>query len=245
VRGRGMTMGWRKWGAFRAMAAILGIAGRASPHLPFGFAERLESASRTPLPGPVSGDGSLSSPPSRGGEGLQPGRVRRRLWRRRWGGESGFTLVELMIAIALLGVGLAYINKVFMGSWQLWKRSYTDLVIQKDARIAIEGMSQAVKHAKASGLSIDNATGEPWFSRISFRHVKEQDWVIWKQGTRLYRAVDGTTDFICDGVEALQFTYPAYGESRLVDIGLTLRRATYQSYFVRVQLTQRVDIHNP
>ena len=161
------------------------------------------------------------------------------------GGERGFTLVELMISVALLGMGLAYVTTVFLRGWENWKRNYTDVTTQRDGRIALDLMAQGIRQARPMAVKIDNVTGEAWFSRISFTHVKEQKWTFWKEGGKLYKAVDSSTMFLCDGVQALQFTYPNLSDFKTIDIGLTITRPTFQLKTLTVQLTQRVGLRNP
>jgi len=165
--------------------------------------------------------------------------------RPRGAGESGFTLVELMITVALLGIGLAFITTMYLQGWRAFKRNYTDLTTQRDGRIAVDRMVQGIRQAKPMSVTVNNITGEAWFSRINFTHIKEQQWSFWKQGDKLYQCVDGSTGFMCDGVEALQFTYPAFGDYRVMDVGLTLSRRSYESRSIRIQLTERVGIRNP
>jgi hypothetical protein len=150
-----------------------------------------------------------------------------------------------MITVALLGVGLAFIVTMYMQSWRLWVTNYTDLTSQRDGRIAMDLMVQGIRQARPMSVVIDNLAGEAYFSRIRFTHVKEQQWSFFKQGAKLYQCVDGSTGFMCDGVEALQFTYPAFSDYRVMDIGLTLARPSYQGKLARIQLAERVGIRNP
>src|SRR5947207_15899180 len=100
--------------------------------------------------------------------------------------EAGFTLIELMIAVALLGVGMAFMTNTFLKGWELWKRNYTDLLLQRQGRMAMEQIVQGLRQAEPSTIVIDSLAGEPKFSRISFTHVKTWPYVYYKRRAKLY-----------------------------------------------------------
>src|SRR6185503_15430525 len=82
-------------------------------------------------------------------------------------GERGFTLIELMIAVALLGVGMAFITNMFLNGWRLWKRSYDELNIQRNTRDAVALITRSLREASAATVSISTPAGAQQFGQIS------------------------------------------------------------------------------
>jgi len=166
-------------------------------------------------------------------------------------GQAGFTIVELLIALAIMSVGIGIVALQFRTMWDLWKKNWTELLLQRGARMTLEQMAQGLRQAKPGTVTIDSLAGEPNYSRVAFTHVKEQAWQFYKQGDRVYvvRPRLGTTIFQTDSlterVEALQFTYPSFQDTALLDIGITLSQTAYRDHIVRLQLTQRVEMRNP
>lgn len=165
--------------------------------------------------------------------------------RERRGSEGGFTLVELMISMALIGLGMSWVAIQFTRGLDLWRRNWTDLIVQQQTRSSMARIVQAIRQAKPGTLRVGNETGEALYSRVAFTHVSDDAWVIFKRGAKLYVAEAGTTTFLADGVEALQFTYPSFQDTALLDVGLTVSRTASSKVFVRLQLTERVYLRNP
>lgn len=181
--------------------------------------------------------------------------VRRRVNRGKDESESGFTLMELLITIGIMSIVLLTVTKMFLGTWRLWKSNWTELRVQQGARTALERIALGLRHARPGSVTIDSGVGEANYSRITFTHVNNETWQVYKEGWRLYvdlrsdPAVSGTISFLTDGVEAMQFAYPSFQDTSLVDIGITVSATPYQvrgtDKVIRVQLTQRVRLRNP
>lgn len=169
--------------------------------------------------------------------------------------ESGFTLMELMITIAVMSIVLLTVTQLFLMTWRLWKSNWTELRVQQGARTALERITLGLRHARPGSVTIDSGAGEANYSRLKFTHVNNETWWVYKEGWRLYvdlrsdPDVSGTISFLTDGVEAMQFAYPSFQDISLVDVGITISATAYQvrgiDKMIRVQLTQRVRLRNP
>jgi len=170
--------------------------------------------------------------------------------------EAGFTLVELLMAMAMISIIVGVTALLFTKSWELWKSAWTEMRVQQSARQVLERMAYEIRHARPGSVKIDSLTGEANYSRIRFRHVGTQRWTFYKQGYRLYSGrtsttlgagVDwtSTTTFMADGVEALQFMFTNFQDVSVLDVGVTISQTSYQGRLKRQQLTQRVSMRNP
>jgi prepilin-type N-terminal cleavage/methylation domain-containing protein len=179
---------------------------------------------------------------------------------RRPGGEGGFTLVELMIAIAVIGIGTVFITTQFVVGYQNWKRNFDELLLQRSARIAMSRITQALREGTPGSVAITTPLGMPQFSQISFLDGRGRSWVFRQvlkgaeQGRSVYRiqsvmtpsAGASTTDYLGTYVETLSFVYPSFQDVGLIDVGLTMRKIPYlranPNFF---QLVERVMLRNP
>ncbi len=166
--------------------------------------------------------------------------------------ERGFTLVELLMAIALLGVGTAWIVMLFMKTWELWKRNFEELLLQRDARSAMTTMVQGLREAKTGSVQITKAANGTNFSQINFIDGRGRSWNIRQEGAKVLALMPqsngiSSTMYLADNVQALYFIYPNFADMGLVDVGLTLRKAPYQHTpkVIVVQLVERVMLRNP
>ena len=172
---------------------------------------------------------------------------------RRDDGEAGFTLTELLIAMALISITAGIVAFQFTKSWELWRRNWTDVRVQRRARVTLEKIAYELRHARPSSVKISALAGEPRFSRIQFRHINSYEWEYYKKGFRLYSITTSTTpavyfsttNFVTDGVESIQFMFVDLRDLGVLDVGVTISETAYRDRVVRQQLTQRVRLRNP
>ena len=169
-------------------------------------------------------------------------------------GESGFTMTELMIAVAILGIGMGWITQLFMLGWQNWKANFDQLTAQQAARRSMAIMVQALREGRPGSVVIDKPANGPSFSRVAFTDGRWRNWVFWQDGSKLYALMPltqgpnaSTTQFLADDVQAVTFGFPTYADRGLVDVALTLRKWPYTGArsATFVQLVERVMLRNP
>jgi len=165
--------------------------------------------------------------------------------------QSGFTLTELMIAVALLGMGLGFVTTLFMKTWQLWKRSYDELTMQRDARAAVVIMARAIREASPGSVAIDANAGDPAYSRINFTDGRGKAWSFWQKGNRIFYFTTlangaSATSFLASDVATLTFIYPNFQDVGLIDVAITCRKIPFaRANPIVVQLVERVMMRNP
>ena len=176
-------------------------------------------------------------------------------------GEGGFTLTELMIAIAILGIASTYVSTIFIKGYQLWKRNFDDLILQQTTRLAMSQITRAVREASPGTVKISTPAGMPRFSRIDFTDGRGQTWSFCQvlkgkeRGKNVYTVkslltyTSGTsvTQYMADYVESLSFVYPSFQDVGLIDVGLTMKKTPYLGGGMPVlsQLVERVMLRNP
>ncbi len=105
---------------------------------------------------------------------------------------KGFTLVEICIAIAILGIFIAGGAVFFTKIYSLWLDNADQIEIQQNARIAMDEMSKYIRQASSptvtNSVFIDNYGTEPASSRIRFHLI---DWTTiqyYQRDGKLYRS---------------------------------------------------------
>ena len=173
---------------------------------------------------------------------------------RRDRGEKGFTMAELMIAVALTGIVTTWIVRLFMAGWNNWKRNFDDLTAQQSARRAMTIMVQALREGRPGSVIITNPVNGPTFGQISFTDGRWRGWIFRQDGNRLMAVVPlvqgpdaSTTQLLATDVQAVIFTFPSFADIGLVDVGLTIRKMPYAKAAnpIVVQLVERVMLRNP
>ena len=166
-------------------------------------------------------------------------------------GEGGFTLVELMMVVALLGVGFGWITQLFLNTYQLWKRAFDELILQQQVRQSMAVMTKALRECKPGSATVDTPAGEPVYSTIRFTDGRNNWWVFKQSKSKLYavhrQGAGSATDMLCSNVDAVAFLYPSFQDLTLVDVSITARKLPYARApkAIVLQLVERVMMRNP
>ncbi len=165
--------------------------------------------------------------------------------------EAGFNLVELLMCVALLGVGFGIISTMFIQGWNLYKKSYTELILQKKSRETMAVIAMALREASPGSVRISTPAGSPQYSRIDFMDARGRGWVFRMSGDTVERIApmaDGTsaTLFMMRKVTSLSFVYPSFQDLTLIDVALTAQERPYvRSEMAVVQVVERIILRNP
>jgi len=182
--------------------------------------------------------------------------IRRRAGRAA-AGERGFTLVELMIAVALLGIGTTFMTMLFLKSFQNWKWNFDSLILQRNMRLSMSTVTKALREAKPGTVVISTPTWggvpAPKWSSIAFLDGRSQRWCIYQKGVSVYMVIPGqnglsATSTVASDIDALSFVYPSFQDLSLIAVGITGRKLTVLRNSpapVIFQLVERVMLRNP
>jgi len=108
--------------------------------------------------------------------------------------EKGFTLIELALVVALLGI-LGYgIVMFFTNTFRNWWQASQQIDAQQKARVAMDEMTRFIRQARpVTGIVVGQQTGEDVNSMITFTHIDGRQISYYKSGDSLKRVVDGAT----------------------------------------------------
>ena len=139
-------------------------------------------------------------------------------------GPKGFTLIEILIVIAIGAILLSAIGVVLVSGHIFLNRAWKSVGLQRDASYAMLRMSHSIKAGRSAEL-------ENYGKGIKI--YRETDWIR-------YFLEDGSKDLKCEieggqpqivvngNVEDLGFTLEAYK----IGIDLTLKKDNLQNHFV-------------
>lgn len=152
--------------------------------------------------------------------------------RRARRGEAGYTLLELMFAVAVLGIMGMAISRLYMVVFTSWFRGGAALSLHAEARRADDTLVRSLRSASMSKVILTRADDlEPPMSKVCFVDAMGNSRMIYQQGGRIYQASwSGTTatalaanPLLNNFVENLTVYYPNIKEPNKLAYSLVLQ----------------------
>ncbi len=154
--------------------------------------------------------------------------------------KAGFSLVEMMIVVAIMVVLMVGLYTVLNTGNALWQESENEVAIQRDARNVLWNIAKDMR--MASGADIEQAAGT---SSLTFSHPTEGEIVYtWSDSggnaNRILRQSPSKTRIVANNISALTFT--DQGSSSLlvnVTVSRSLKPGTVSSFNASQEVTYR------
>ena len=116
-----------------------------------------------------------------------------------FGNKKGFSLIEIMVVVVILGLVILALVTFFTGGTISWMAGQSQLKAQREARQAIDRMVREIREAsdiKASSTSSEINFNTPWSTNLKY------SWL----GNKWDPILEGTNPLI-NNVQSLTFTY--------------------------------------
>jgi len=166
--------------------------------------------------------------------------------------EKGFTLVEAMISITLMSLIAVLTVGAFNAGTREWDVNYTQLRLNKEARMGIEGMTRELRNSDLARIVIPQANTLRFQVPSSITANGTITWSGWWQYSLggingqqlLLQDISGgaATTTIANGVTALQFV--ANANPSTVTITMTAQGTTQYGTVTSVTNTGTIQFRN-
>jgi len=143
---------------------------------------------------------------------------------------KGFTLVELMIVIVIVGIAASIIGFMLLGVIDAWTFKLNRADLLWDGRVSINRMTREIRTVKTS-TSVTTAST----AQFRFTDVGNKDITYSLSSTNLNRTENGTANLLAENVSALAFTY--YNSSGTAIPSPTVSPSATDIRRVRINLT--------
>ena len=160
-------------------------------------------------------------------------------------GRRGYTLVEMMIVVAIIGVLALVGPTLLINMTNFWRQTGARASIERDARVSLDVINRMLRQAQASTIVIDQVAGQPSWSRISFTLIDGRTMSFYQTNNVLYHQNGTTVTTLCRDVGFIAFSFLRTDDTTLVSVALTTQAATYLGGSKALQLSiQKVRIMN-
>ena len=145
------------------------------------------------------------------------------------GRRGGFTLVELMMVVIILGIISSIGAGVLLQANRYFLMTRTRIDLQKEARAALYVMTREIRQAKSATIVIDRlSTTQPFYSRITFTTIDGVTMSFQQSGNQIQQVVHGGTRALSKNLNYLAFTFPRTDDMTILSVAVTLQEAIYQ-----------------
>ncbi|MEI6845912.1 MAG: type II secretion system protein [Candidatus Firestonebacteria bacterium] len=159
--------------------------------------------------------------------------------------KKGYTLVEVMLVLAVMGIVLAGTMGLLINFTRFWRVNQAKLDIQRDARRTLSLMNKKLRQAVQSSIVIDQVTGMPPWSRVTFTGLDSVSISYYQNGDRLYQEANGQILLLGENLKTIRFSYPSSDDGTLLGVSVCFEKATYEGGSKSLQLSiEKVRVMN-
>jgi len=158
----------------------------------------------------------------------------------------GWTLVELMIMVAIVGVLASIAPSIISQTTKFFILSRTKLQLQEEARATMYLMTRELRQAQSGTITITQATGQPYYSQISFQKFGSAQTMTYTQNGSNLVLTNGTNiTTLTTDLAYLAFTFPHSDDMTILSVSLTLQKQIYGGQFKALHMaSERVRVMN-
>jgi prepilin-type N-terminal cleavage/methylation domain-containing protein len=175
-------------------------------------------------------------------------------------GQLGVTMIELMIAVAVLGLLSLVFSKLVMAGLQSWKNNFNQTMMLRRANTARDTMKYELRNASASTFFVSRTnTTEPFFSSVTFLDTMGNTRQFYKQTDRLIFYTNEKGRERRDALlvlsdrgrmqfESLRFFYPDEKDFSVINFSFSIlknKEDKMQRQDIRHVVSGSVELRNP
>lgn len=158
---------------------------------------------------------------------------------------GGYTLLEIMLAVAILGLVTALTPRLLTTTQQFFSQVFARADVQRDLRVSVDQMKHAIRQASAASISVAQDSGELPLSKITFSMPDGTPVTFELKSRRLLRTVGARTAVLARNVEFLAFTFPQTDDNTVLSIAMTVKKKTYTGSTALHASVANVRVMNP
>lgn len=163
----------------------------------------------------------------------------------RASGRHGYTLTEVMISVAIIGILSTVAPPIFIQMQRFYEQNNARNDVQRDARQSLDIINRFLRQAESATITIDQVSGQPPYSRISFTDIQGRSISIWQSGTYLYMKLGNNQSVLAKNLRYIAFVFPRTDDTSIINVSTTMQELSYEGTSKALELSiQKVRIMN-
>ena len=157
----------------------------------------------------------------------------------------GWTLAELIIVIAIMGIIAMISPKIMTVTTKLFILGQAKIQLQEEARAAIYVITRELRQAQANTIVIDTPAGQPFYSRLQFSKVQGANVTIQQNGSSLILTEGTNVTVLTKNLSYMAYTFPQSDDMTIISVSLTLQKLIYNGAFKALHMaSERIRVMN-
>lgn len=158
---------------------------------------------------------------------------------------NGWTLTELLLVVAITGSLVMLAPQIITQTTKFFILGRTKLELQREARAAMYLITREIRQAQSATITIDQASGQPYYSRISFTKIQGTVVTVAQSGSNLTFTQGTNVTVLSNNLAYLAFTFPASDDMTILSVSMTLQKQIYGGAFKALHMaSERVRVMN-
>lgn len=158
----------------------------------------------------------------------------------------GYTLTEVLLVVAILGILFSLGPRLFISLNRFLILNRTRIELAREARQILPLVNRNLRQASVATIVIDQANGQPYYSRISFTRADGMTFSFSQQGTDLVMTTSNTSKVLTRNLRYLAFTPPRVEDLTILSVSLTLEKNIYEGRTKALHMaSEKVMVMNP
>lgn len=155
----------------------------------------------------------------------------------------GYTLTEAMLVVGIVGILSTLAVPLLINTTNFWRQTTARNDIERDVRVSLDVINRMVRQAQKTTVVVDQVSGQPPFSRITFTTIDGRTISFYQTGNILYQKFGSNVSILSRNVGFIAFAYPRTDDTTIVSVAMTAQAATYKGGSKALQLSiQKVRI---
>ncbi|MCX5787900.1 MAG: prepilin-type N-terminal cleavage/methylation domain-containing protein [Elusimicrobia bacterium] len=139
----------------------------------------------------------------------------------------GYSLTEVMMVVAIIGIVAAVGPALLIQANRLFVMSRVRIDLQGEARSVMYVLTRELRQAQNASIVIDQASGQPYYSRISFTKQQGTAMVFYQSGNKLIAKTGAKTQTLTTHLGYMAFTYPRSDDMDILSVSMTVQELIY------------------